>query len=180
MQDGRRYDGEWENDMRSGFGIFRWPINYAKNGGVSLIHHHACACVCGRAVVRVRCVRSGRASAVLIEESTQAICMRATGRRTSDTGRGSTYGPTGPSTRGSGRRASGKASAASSGPTGAGLPPPSSLRHIVDLALTFLACHRYEGEYKDGKMSGKGTFCWPDGSVYVGEYKVHFLLLLLF
>ncbi len=27
------------------------------------------------------------------------------------------------------------------------------------------------GDYKDGKMSGKGTFRWPDGSVYVGEYK---------
>lgn len=33
MQDGRRYDGEWESDLRSGFGIFRWPFNYAKNGG---------------------------------------------------------------------------------------------------------------------------------------------------
>ena len=171
MQDGRRYDGEWENDMRSGFGIFRWPINYAKNGGASLSFITAC-------------VRSGRASAVLIEDATQAICMRATGRRTSDTARGSTYGPTGPSTRGSGRRASGKASAASAGPAGSGLPPPGSPQlyaFIVDYGShTSLACHRYEGEYKDGKMSGKGTFCWPDGSVYVGEYKVHSLFLIIY
>lgn len=51
----------------------------------------------------------------------------------------------------------------------------------VDSALTHSwHAHRYEGEYKDGKMSGKGTFCWPDGSVYVGEYKVPFFFCFFY
>jgi hypothetical protein len=195
MQDGRRYDGEWENDMRSGFGIFRWPVNYAKNGGTvptRCIHCRACvraawsstrACVCPVLAQRLT-ARSARGE--------QAICTRATGRRISDTGRGYTYGPTEPSTRDSGRRASERALAAWSGPTGAGwlLLLLNALfvrvcvcacavcgvhvRAVAHRALTHDS--RYEGEYKDGKMSGKGTFCWPDGSVYVGEYKVRGLI----
>jgi hypothetical protein len=28
----------------------------------------------------------------------------------------------------------------------------------------------YEGFWKTNKMHGKGTFVWPDGRRYVGEY----------
>ena len=30
---------------------------------------------------------------------------------------------------------------------------------------------KYEGEWKDGKMNGEGTFTFHDGEKYVGEYK---------
>ena len=29
---------------------------------------------------------------------------------------------------------------------------------------------RYEGEWKNNKMHGKGSFTWADGRIYVGEY----------
>ena len=29
----------------------------------------------------------------------------------------------------------------------------------------------YLGEYKDGKFHGQGTFTWSDGEKYVGEWK---------
>jgi hypothetical protein len=29
---------------------------------------------------------------------------------------------------------------------------------------------KYEGEWKNNKMHGKGTFTWSDGRKYVGEY----------
>jgi len=28
----------------------------------------------------------------------------------------------------------------------------------------------YEGEFKDGKYDGQGTYTWPDGRKYVGEW----------
>ena len=31
--------------------------------------------------------------------------------------------------------------------------------------------HKYEGEWKDDKMSGQGVYTWPDGSRYEGEWK---------
>ena len=30
---------------------------------------------------------------------------------------------------------------------------------------------KYEGEYKDGKYHGQGTYTWSDGTKYVGEWK---------
>ena len=33
-----------------------------------------------------------------------------------------------------------------------------------------LGC-RYEGQYQDGVKCGKGTFTWPDGSTYEGEFR---------
>jgi len=29
----------------------------------------------------------------------------------------------------------------------------------------------YEGEFKDGKYDGQGTYTWSDGRKYVGEWK---------
>ncbi len=29
----------------------------------------------------------------------------------------------------------------------------------------------FEGFYKNGKMTGKGTFTYPDGSKYMGEFQ---------
>jgi hypothetical protein len=29
----------------------------------------------------------------------------------------------------------------------------------------------YDGVWKDGTMSGRGVFTWPDGSVYDGDWK---------
>ena len=29
---------------------------------------------------------------------------------------------------------------------------------------------KYEGEFKDGKIKGKGRFIWEDGKIYEGEY----------
>ena len=29
----------------------------------------------------------------------------------------------------------------------------------------------YEGEYKDGKYHGQGTFTFPDGIKFVGEFR---------
>ena len=29
----------------------------------------------------------------------------------------------------------------------------------------------YIGEFKGGLINGQGTFCWPDGKKYVGEWK---------
>ena len=28
----------------------------------------------------------------------------------------------------------------------------------------------YDGEFLDGNMHGKGTFTWPDGTMYEGQY----------
>ena len=28
----------------------------------------------------------------------------------------------------------------------------------------------YDGDWKDGKMNGKGKFLYPDGSFYEGEF----------
>lgn len=30
---------------------------------------------------------------------------------------------------------------------------------------------RYEGEYRDGKQSGRGVYTWPDGDRYEGEWR---------
>jgi hypothetical protein len=30
---------------------------------------------------------------------------------------------------------------------------------------------RYEGEYRNGKPNGKGTYTWKDGSKYEGEWR---------
>lgn len=30
---------------------------------------------------------------------------------------------------------------------------------------------KFEGQYDDGLKRGKGTFTYPDGSVYTGEYR---------
>ena len=30
--------------------------------------------------------------------------------------------------------------------------------------------HRYEGEWSDNKQSGQGSYCWGDGSSYVGQF----------
>jgi len=29
---------------------------------------------------------------------------------------------------------------------------------------------KYEGEWRNNKMHGKGTFVWADGRKYIGEY----------
>ena len=31
--------------------------------------------------------------------------------------------------------------------------------------------HKYEGEWKDDKMSGQGVHTWPSGQLYEGEWK---------
>ena len=38
-------------------------------------------------------------------------------------------------------------------------------RHMSDILWT------YDGDWKDNKRHGKGTFTWADGSKYVGEWK---------
>ena len=30
---------------------------------------------------------------------------------------------------------------------------------------------KYEGEWKNGKRTGQGTYTWSNGDKYVGEYK---------
>jgi hypothetical protein len=132
------------------------------------------------AVVRVRCVRSGRASAVLIEGGVDAGDLYA-GNWKEDQRHGEGIYIWADGTKYEGQWKEGKREGFGSvvWPDGRRFAPPPVLSFTYSastwLSHTFLACHRYEGEYKDGKMSGKGTFCWPDGSVYVGEYKVHFL-----
>ena len=37
--------------------------------------------------------------------------------------------------------------------------------------FTFPDGSKYVGEYKDGKISGQGTFTWADGEQYVGDWK---------
>ena len=37
--------------------------------------------------------------------------------------------------------------------------------------ILLLMENKYEGEYKDGKPHGQGTYTWADGGKYVGEYK---------
>jgi hypothetical protein len=37
--------------------------------------------------------------------------------------------------------------------------------------MAFQNGSRYEGEFKDGKYSGRGTFYFANGSVYEGEYE---------
>ena len=29
---------------------------------------------------------------------------------------------------------------------------------------------RYEGQWKENQMHGKGSFTWPEGKTYIGEY----------
>ena len=35
----------------------------------------------------------------------------------------------------------------------------------------FPSGNKYVGEYKDGKRNGKGTFTWTNGDKYVGDWK---------
>ena len=37
--------------------------------------------------------------------------------------------------------------------------------------ITYPDGRKFVGEYKDGKINGKGTQTWPDGRKFVGEYK---------
>lgn len=30
----------------------------------------------------------------------------------------------------------------------------------------------YEGQWKNNKMYGKGTYLWPDGKKYIGNHKI--------
>jgi len=36
---------------------------------------------------------------------------------------------------------------------------------------TFPDGQKYEGEWKDDEYHGQGTFTWSDGDKYVGEFK---------
>ena len=57
-------------------------------------------------------------------------------------------GPTGPATRAIGATASGRVGGPSPGPAA-----------------------RYEGEYRDSKMHGRGTYTWADGQRYEGDWR---------
>ena len=37
--------------------------------------------------------------------------------------------------------------------------------------ITFADGDKYDGEYKDGKRNGKGTYTFADGDKYDGEWK---------
>lgn len=38
-------------------------------------------------------------------------------------------------------------------------------------AFTWYDGRNFQGDFKDGKMHGKGSYFWPDGSRYIGEYE---------
>ena len=37
--------------------------------------------------------------------------------------------------------------------------------------MNYFDGRKYEGEWKNDLMHGKGTFVWPDGRKYVGHYE---------
>ncbi len=49
--------------------------------------------------------------------------------------------------------------------------PINGYRHNCFGIDTFASGNKYEGEYKDNKRSGQGTFTFANGDKYVGEYK---------
>jgi hypothetical protein len=55
------------------------------------------------------------------------------------------------------------------------LPPcpngAKAYRHNCFGTFTFPDGRKYVGEFKGGKRNGQGTFTWADGRKYVGEFK---------
>ena len=49
--------------------------------------------------------------------------------------------------------------------------PPNDYRDSCYAAHTYPDGSKYEGEWKDGKQHGQGTYSWHDGDQYVGEWK---------
>ena len=49
------------------------------------------------------------------------------------------------------------------------IPPPLITRPYLP-SLNNLDGRKYEGQWLNNKMHGKGTFSWVDGKIYIGEY----------
>ena len=48
--------------------------------------------------------------------------------------------------------------------------PASTSAQIQSGSFTYDDGSTYEGEFKDGKVHGKGTYFWPDGTTYTGDF----------